>query len=406
MSVFFRRQSPPPAGGGERRSLASLGAWSSAPPTYAEINTSAAETSLQSVAVRSAVDLIASLASELPVDVYSGVGPGRQKRPTPGYLLDPAGDGHGLADWCYQALVSWLLRGNLYGDVLDVSPSGYPTQTLLYHPDEVSGALDRDGVVRWSVAGKQVDPARFLHRRVNPVPGRVQGLSPVAFHATQIGLTLTAGAFGLQWFRDGAHPSGMLVNDEVPIDGEQARTIKSRFMAALRGLREPVVLGKGWRYQQLQVSADESQFLATQGYTEAQCARIFGPGIAEVLGYDSGGSMTYSNVESRSSHLLVYSLNKWLRRLERLLTEMLPGPQYVRINRAGLLQSTTLERYRAHESALKADWAVINEVRELEDKPPVPWGDAPYSRPGAAVSGQDDQPAEPTGAEAPPKGKS
>jgi hypothetical protein len=55
------------------------------------------------------------------------------------------------------------------------------------------------------------------------------------------------------------------------------------------------------------VPEEESQFLATQGYTEAQCARIFGPGFAEVLGYESGGSMTYANVESRASHLLVYS---------------------------------------------------------------------------------------------------
>jgi phage portal protein BeeE len=145
-------------------------------------------------------------------------------------------------------------------------------------------------------------------------------------------------------------PAGCSPTRKPSLDQTQAKVAKERFLAALRGTREPVVLGKGWKYQQVQVSPEESQFLATQGYTEAQCARIFGPGFAEVLGYESGGSMTYANVESRSAHLLVYSLNKWFTRLERLLTEMLPRPQYARINRDAMLQSTTLDRYRAHES--------------------------------------------------------
>lgn len=85
-------------------------------------------------------------------------------------------------------------------------------------------------------------------------------------------------------------------------------------------------------------------------------------------------------MESRSTHLLVYRVNKWLSRLERLLSSMLPRPQYVRIDRDGLLQSTTLERYRANEIALRNWWKTVNEVRQTEgDLPPVPWGDEPSS---------------------------
>ena len=87
--------------------------------SYADVDVSSMEGSLQSVAVRSTVDLISSLASELPVDVFTGSGDARRQIATPGYLEDPAGDGHGLADWLYQGLESWLLRGNLFGDVLD-----------------------------------------------------------------------------------------------------------------------------------------------------------------------------------------------------------------------------------------------------------------------------------------------
>lgn len=369
--------------------------------SYADVSLSTAESSLQSIAVRSAADLIASLASELPVHVYSGEGAERRRRPTPAHLLDPAGEGHGLADWVYQAVMSWLLRGNAYGDILERSGSGRPSQILLHHPDEVGGWVDpNDGKVHWTVNGRQVtDLDRWLHSRVNPMPGRVQGMSVIGFHAAQVGLTLTATRFGLQWFRDGAHPSGMLTNSEADIDNTQAKTVKDRFMAVLFGTREPVVMGKGWSFNSIQVSPEESQFLATQGYTEGQCARMFGPGIAEVLGYESGGSMTYANVESRSAHLLVYSVNKWLRRVERLLDLMLPGSQYTRIDRDALLQSTTLERYRAHESALRNRWKTVNEVRADEDMTAVGWGDEPAG--GPAAEGDAEQ--EPTGAEAPKK---
>lgn len=349
--------------------------------SYADIDPNAtAETSLHSVAYHAAVDLVCSLASELPMHVFSGGSTDRKLRPTPSYLEDPAGDGHGRQDWAYQVMLSWLVRGNLYGDILQKSPLGFPTQILLHHPDSVSGSLNSNGGVDWVVDGRSVkDPGNFLHRRVYPVPGRIQGLSPVAFHASTLGLSLTSMQFGLQWFRDGAHPSGILTNSEVEIDQTQAKTIKERFMEALHGTREPVVMGKGWKFDQIQLNPEESQFLQTQGFTAAESCRIVGPGIAEILGYESGGTMTYSNIESRAAHVLVFAANKWFRRLERLLSGMLPQSQYVLIDRDALLQATTLERYKAHALALASKWKVVNEVRADEDMGPVPWGAEPVA---------------------------
>lgn len=349
------------------------------PDSYAEIDLSTAESSLQSIAVRAAADLIASLGSELPLQIFRGAGPGRLELSPPGYLLDPGGDGYGLADWCYQALISWLLRGNLYGDVLDQTSTGILRQVMLHHPDTVSGRID-GGRVLWFVNGSQVDEGEFLHRRVNPVPGQVLGLSPVAFHAHQIGLSLRASRFGEEWFRSGAAPSGMLTNEEAELDPDTARTIKDRFMAAIRGSREPVVMGRGWKFQQLQVSAEESQFLATQGFSEAQCARMFGPGVAEILGYETGSALTYQTLDGRMTHLLVLSVNRWLLRLERLLSQFLPRPQYAQFDRDRMLQSTTLDRFKAHALAIGSQWKTPNEVRGEEDMPPVEWGDEPVMK--------------------------
>lgn len=395
MSVFFRTK-PKPAAEVEQRGTFPAAQLQQLMGLFRQdfqnVDLSRADQSLQSVAVRSAVDLLASMASELPVDVFRGEGSSRQQLPMPAWLEDPDGSGQGLADWCYRVMVSWLLRGNLYGDVLERGPGNTLRQVDLFHPDEVHPQME-NGVVQWFVHGRQVP--RMLHRRVNPVPGWILGLSPIQYHVWTISQSLAATRFGMQWFQDGAHPTGILRNTETTLKDEQARGAKDAFMAALRGTREPVVFGKGWEWTQLQINPEESQFLETQGFSAAECARMFGPGLAEILGYATeGGSLTYSTLIDRDLHVLKYAANKWLLRLERLLSEFLPRPQYVRLKRDAFLQTDTLRRYQAYSTGLDKRFLTVNEVRDLEDMPRVDWGDDPNATPGAAAGPADDEPDE------------
>jgi phage portal protein BeeE len=96
-----------------------------------------------------------------------------------------------------------------------------------------------------------------------------------------------------------------------------------------------------------------------------------------VLGYETGGSLTYANVEQFNQQLLTFTLDPWLVRLERMLYDLLPRPQYAKFNRGALLRTDLLTRYRAHEIALRNEFEVVNEVRDLEDRKPVAWGDEP-----------------------------
>lgn len=373
MSLFFSRR--------EQRSVfpeppipRPSSAW-----TFNKVNLAQTETSLQKVAVWAAVDLISSLVSTLPVDAYQGTGSARRELPPPKILEDPSGEGYGLADWVYQYMISLLLRGNTNGRVADRDRLGNPTQIVLFHPDEVQGYRDlKSGLPEWRVYGEIVPREQMWHQRAYTVPGRLMGLSPVQHHATTIGLGIAAARFGQQWFEDGAHPSGILSNEQA-LKPEQARTAKERFMASLRGTREPVVLGQGWKFQAVQVNPEESQFLETQKYTAAECARIYGPGVPEILGYETGGSMTYANVEQRSLDLLTYSLDRWLVHTERMFTALLPAGQYVKLNRAALARTDLLTRFKAHALALQNRWTVPNEIRDLEDQPPVPWGNDPIT---------------------------
>lgn len=332
------------------------------------------EWSLQKAAVWSCVNLIGTFAETMPMQVFQG--DDQDKINGPSWLQDLGGDGQGTPDWLYQAVFSAMLRGNIYGQVPAGARDrrmGTPTTIVLAHPDMVSVRQDgQTGDVTWRFSGSPVPTPDVWHRRVHAAPGRILGMSPIEIHALTIGTGISAMRFGSQWFTDGAHPSGVLKNSESDLTKngvDQSRAIKDRFLAALRGNREPLVLGKGWDFQTIQVAPGESQFLETNNFTAAECCRMFGPGFAEVFGYPTGNSMTYANVEQRSLDLLTYAANPWLVRLERWLSALLPRPQYVKFDRRALLATDLLTRYRAHAVGIGARFLMPDEARQVEDMP-------------------------------------
>lgn len=347
--------------------------------TFSDFGPVTGTTAVQAVAIRTTQDLIASLASELPVHVFTGRGQSRREVPTPANILDPGGDDTGTEDWIYRLVTSWLSAGNQMGTAVAWDGFGRARQVDLVNTADVTATVV-DGAPKWWISGKPVEGdalRNFVHWRVNPVAGRLLGLSPIEQHAATIGVALSATRFGRQWFSDGAHPSGLMRNTVKDLSPTEAEDAKRRILEKSRGMREPLVMGRGWEWADIQVSPEESQFLETQKFTAAECARIYGPGFAEILGYETGGSMTYANIVDRRQDLLVLSMNKWLRRVERVLSSLVPRPQYVQLNRDALLESTTLQRYQAHTEAISAGWKLRSEVREIEGLPPIQGIDDP-----------------------------
>ncbi len=365
MSLFFGRE----------RRIFDASRWTIPPNSQAGagagINLTAAESSLQKVAVWSSVTLLAGTAGMLPIDGFSGQGKAKREIGLPSWMDDPAGDSYGYADWAQQLVTSLLLRGNGVGAVVGRDRFGRPNQIVLQHPDTVGVRRDSTtGQPVWRFNGVEMKPNEVWHQRAYPMPGSILGLSPVGHHASTIGLGLSVLRFGNQFFDDGAHPTGLL-KTTAQLKELAARTAKERFMAAVAGRREPLVLGGDWTFTPIQIAPEESQFLETSKMTSAECCRIFGPGIAEILGYETGGSLTYTNVEQQALHLLTYALDPWLTRIERAFTALLPAGQYARINRGALLRTDILTRYRAHQIAIRNMIQAPSEARELEDMPPL-----------------------------------
>ena len=369
MSLFFR-DAPPTS----KRSISYQDVWGSGRDFNTGTTESGesinADSAMRVAALWSSADLIASIVSTMPVGTFAG-STSAPVNPSPSLVASPS-----LVvtrrEWTYQAIMSLLLRGNAYGLIVERDNNLRPQAAEWLDPSAVT-VTQSSSTARptYSINGQPIPRDDMIHMRGFLRPGSAIGLSLIDYHRETLGISTAALKHGGKWYGSGAHPTAMLFNTEKTITAEQATTVKARFMESLRGKREPIVLGKDWKYEQIQASAADSLFLDAMGYTDAQIARLFGPAVAEVLGYETGGSMTYSNREQRTLDLLAFSIQKWLVRLEDTITAMLPQPQYIKYNASSLLRADTLTRYQAHEIALQNRFETTDEVRALEDLPPM-----------------------------------
>jgi HK97 family phage portal protein len=169
---------------------------------------------------------------------------------------------------------------------------------------------------------------------------------------------------------DNATPSGILTTDQR-INPQQAETLKERWRARHAGNRDIAVLGDGARFQAVTIAPEESQFLATIDANVNAVARIYGV-PPEMIAGTTAGHEAYSSPEMRSADLLTYTIRPWLVRLENAISALLPATQRVRFNAGGMVRVDLKSRYEAHKIAIEAGFLTVNEVRELEDRGPLP----------------------------------
>jgi HK97 family phage portal protein len=226
-----------------------------------------------------------------------------------------------------------------------------------------------------------MDPADLFHVRGYPWPGQLEGLSPIAYAREAIGLGLGAEKFGARFFGDAGIPSGYLYSEQK-IGDEAAKHVKAVWEQAHKGRRDTAVLG-GVKYQQVSIAPEEAQFIETQKFSVSTICRFFGVPAGMMAGSELAGHEDHSSPKMRSVDFLQYSVRPWIHRVERAVSRLLPSTQQAKFNAGGFVRPTLKERYEAHEIALRAGFLTVNEVRELENRPPLP---AQPARPLEAVA--------------------
>lgn len=331
------------------------------------------DSAMRHSAVYACVRIIADTVASFPVDAYVGdvgmhLGEAERVTPKPSLLVRPSDYLSGV-QWLHQVMMSLLLQGNAYGLISAVDRSGYPTQIDLISPEGV--VVDRvAGRKVFRINGQILSTSEVWHCPGPMMPGDLAGLSPVRYASRVIGLGSEAEGFGLDFFRNGVHPTAVATTDQQ-VTQEQAEQIKARIKQAVAS-RDMPVLGAGLKVEPWQVNPKDAQLLELQQANAVQVCQVFGVPAEMISASAAGSTVTYANREQRAMDFLSNAINPWLVRLEDSFSALFPASMFVKFDTKGLLKSDLKTRYESWQIGVDGGFLTPDEVRQFEDLPGMP----------------------------------
>ncbi len=284
-------------------------------------------------------------------------------------------------DWMSQAMVSVLLQGNCWGFITGKDGYGFPTGIEWIPPEDVYVMEAKDVQsanplrARVFVFGREVrwhgPDAEVFHVRGITLPGRVEAISPMRAFA----LTITAGQeaqrYGTSWYEGGGFPPGTFQNAEMEVNAAQAAGIRAELVKSLRR-REPLVYGRDWDFKPVTVPPSEAQFIEAMQLNATQIAAILNL-PPNKLGGLSGDSLHYSTQE-QDTLAIIEALRPWLVRFEQAFFDLLPRNRFTKFFTDALLKTDLEARMNMYQVMRNIGMRTADEIRELEDLPPLPHG--------------------------------
>jgi HK97 family phage portal protein len=338
------------------------------------------ETVFKVNAIFSAVSLISDTISTLPVDSYIRRDGARFAfRPRPAWVQQP--DIDTTKEAFYGSLiVSLLLDGNGFVRVFRDGAGRVINMTVL-NPAKVEIRKNKVGevVYVYEGEGKPLNKNEIIHIPDVVRPGEIRGISRVTALKDNFGLALALESYAARFFGQGATTQGLI---EFPgnLTPEQAKQLVDGFDARHRGFRKAHktgVLSGGAKYVNTSVENDKAQFIDSRRMAVEDVARAFNI-PPHLLGLP--GTNTYSSVEQNNIAFVTHTLRPIVQKLESAFTPLManePGGStaFIKFTLDGLLRGDANSRFTAYSTGLQAGYLTINDIRRLEDLPPVDGGE-------------------------------
>lgn len=267
------------------------------------------------------------------------------------------------ANWIVAAL--WWGDGYLYVPVRDQNGAPKPPLWQL-HPHDVK--ID-SATGTYHVGGVRLPSGSVIHLR-GALPyrdGHGQGVLNV--NGADLGLAATIRQYAASVFTSGV-PAGYLRSSQPSMTQDQAVALKASWMAAHGNAKRSIaVLNSTTEFHPISISPVDAQLAGAREWGLRDIALAFG--VPPYMLGVPGDSSTYANVVDRMIELRTFTLLPWIRKIESTLDSEFSRGTSLKIKSDALLRADTASRYAAYESALRAGWITIDEVRELEDRPPL-----------------------------------
>lgn len=360
--------------GGEERAVRDpkWGRWAAGNDLIPSTQAPSTEAAMGLLCVYGCVQLISDSIATLPIDVLDG----RDPVTAPAWLGDQAATDR--VDLFGSMLSSLLLEGNAIA-AIGRNDRGQVVTVDVLDPRRVIVEADGPDSFTFKI-DHVVFPGEMLMIRGLMMPGRIRGVSPVEMARQSVGMGLGAQDQAARFYSQGALTPGV-IHSKSDLSVEQMREIRDQWLASHGGTSKshlPVVLTGDTSWQSISMTAEQAQFLDSRKYSDSQIAGqmfLIDPSMIGIA--LSGTTLTYQNLEQRGHHLVRHSLLRWIVRLERGLSRLLPDGQHLKFNVNGLMRGDLASRYASYETAaringlLGAPLLSVQEMRDLEDLGPM-----------------------------------
>ncbi|MGC8423239.1 phage portal protein [Mixta calida] len=334
-------------------------------------------------AVWACVRLLSESISTLPLKIYERQADGSRKPATthPAYQVLCRRPNMEMTPSRFMLMVvaSICLRGNAFVEKKMIGNRMVSLVPLLPQ-NMVVKRLDNGNLeyTYTEVQTQRVIPAKnIMHIRGFGLDG-VCGMMPMMVGRDVIGSAMAVEESAAKIFENGLQSSGFL-SAEQALDAEQRERLRG-YMQAFTGSRNAgriMVLEGGLKYQNVTMNPEAAQMLESRAFSIEEICRWFRvPPF--MVGHADKQSSWASSVEGMNLQFLTNTLRPLLVNIEQEISRcLLDGDDdlFAEFSVEGLLRADSAGRAAYYTTALQNGWMSRNDVRRLENMPPIAGGE-------------------------------
>ena len=345
---------------------------------------------LQISTVYACARLLAGTVSSLPLMVFKEDSSGNRKVDRGSRLWTILHDQPNAvmtaSDFWQAMILQWALRGNAYaqimrdsvGDVISLWPLSSDQMTVF--SDKETGRL----VYQYVRDSQTYDltPDQVLH--IKDIGTGILGFSKLEFMGSSVQEAMATQKYTMQNAQNFGRPSGILTVDHVLDRKKGQADAVGRALGSFKSESgKLIVLEADMKFQQVALTPEQSQLLESRKYGVEEICRWFG--VPPVLIGASGATTWGSGIAEIVSGFHKFTLNPLLKSIEQALESRIlrleeRGSVVIEFNLDAFFRGDLQSRYAAYATAVQNGFKTRNEVRALENDPPIEGGDTPTAQ--------------------------